>query len=190
MSLLIFSFLMNDCILHRLIVTNKSIYSVDTTIIVYICIILGGLIFSLFINKLSTKIYYMIYCIVILLILATFVILFEIKGRETNSLIIYVIISISSLGVPFSFSFHLVASELYPMENREQVLTVYYIIRLLFSIGNCFISVNISMKIVILIAFVYCILLCVVIFRFGISTNGKSIEVITKDFNFGEYLRF
>lgn len=190
MSLLIFSFLMNDCILHRLIVTNKSIYSVDTTIIVYICIILGALIFSLFINKLSTKIYYMIYCIVILLILATFVILFEIKGRETNSLIIYVIISISSLGVPFSFSFHLVASELYPMENREQVLTVYYIIRLLFSIGNCFISVNISMKIVILIAFVYCILLCVVIFRFGISTNGKSIEVITKDFNFGEYLRF
>ena len=70
------------------------------------------------------------------------------------------------------------------------MLTVYYIIRLLFSIGNCFISVNISMKIVILIAFVYCILLCVVIFRFGISTNGKSIEVITKDFNFGEYLRF
>lgn len=188
MSLLIFSFLMNDLILHRLIVTNKMLYSVDTTVIVYICIILGGLLFSLLINKLSTKIYYMIYCIVILLILGTFVILFEIKGRD--SFVIYVIICISSLGVPFSFSFHLVASELYPIENREQVLTVYYIMRLIFSIGNCFIPVNISMKIVLLSVLVYCILLCVVIFRFGINTKGKSIEMITKDFNFGEYLRF
>lgn len=193
LMLLIFSYLINEFILQRLMQIKFVYifsYSIDTFLLVDFCTLLGGLLFSLFINKLSSKLYFMIYSIIILIILGCFALILELKGKESNSLIVSVIMCISFIGVPFSLSFHLIASELYPIENREQVITLYYIIRLLFSICNLFLPNNISMTLSLLFVFVYCIFLCIVIFKFGINTNGKSIEAITKNFNFGEYLRF
>lgn len=184
-------------IVYFIYLNPVQIFSVKLNLIeIYlISSILGGLFLCTIIEKLSRKFIYLMYCFIIILLLIIFTLSIFIKEEKSNvkiknldtllqsnlikaisSFIIFFII------VPFCSLSHLAISELYSLQHREIIITLYYSLNHLVSITKSFFPNNclsVFWKFFLLI--IYCLILLLIIYKYGIDTTNKSLEDLAKN---------
>lgn len=134
------------------------------------------------------------YCFIIILLLIIFTLSIFIKEEKSNvkiknldtllqsdlikaisSFIIFFII------VPFCSLSNLAISELYSLQHREIITTLYYSLNHLVSITKSFFPNNcLSVFWTFFLLIIYCLILLLIIYKYGIDTTNKSLEDLAK----------